>query len=70
MAKKEGLTEEQKKIFFESMEWIFWDVKESLNLCNRLLRMANDTKMEHDDKDKEALGIIVELQSCLIECLD
>lgn len=69
MDKKEELTEEQKKIFFDSMEWIFWDVKGSLNLCNRLLRMTNDTKMEHDDKDKEALGIIVELQSCLINCL-
>lgn len=68
MAEKK-LTQKEKESVIDSIEWVFWDVKKSISSCNRLLSMANDTNMELDQKDKDALSIIVGLQSALIDLI-
>lgn len=63
------LTQTEKESVINSIDWVFWDVKKSISSCNRLLSMANDTNMELDQKDKDALSIIVGLQSALIDLI-
>ncbi len=63
------LTQKEKEKVIDSIDWVFWDVKKSIGSCNRLLSMANDTSMELDKKDKEALSIITGLQSALIDLI-
>lgn len=63
------LTQKEKENVIDSIDWVFWDVKKSISSCNRLLSMANDTNMELDQKDKDALSIIVGLQSALIDLI-
>lgn len=66
---KRELTQKEKEKVIDSIDWVFWDVKKSISSCNRLLSMANDTSMELDQKDKEALSIITNLQSALIDLI-
>ena len=63
------LTQTEKESVINSIDWVFWDVKKSISSCNRLLSMANDTNMELDQKDKDALSIITSLQSALIDLI-
>lgn len=63
------LTQTEKESVINSIDWVFWDVKKSISSYNRLLSMANDTNMELDQKDKDALSIIVGLQSALIDLI-
>lgn len=69
MEKKE-LTQKEKEEVLNSIDWVFWDLKKSISSCNRLLGMANDTSIELDQRDKEALSIIVDLQSALINLIN
>ena len=57
----------EKEEVIDSIDWVFWDVKKSISSCNRLLCLATDTSMELDQRDKDALRIIVDLQNALID---
>ena len=61
------LTQKEKEEVIDSIDWVFWDVKKSISSCNRLLCLATDTSMELDQRDKDALRIIVDLQNALID---
>lgn len=61
------ITEEQKETFLESIEWLFWDKKDTVALCNRLLNLIASTELDLDKKDKEAISIIIELQRAILE---
>ena len=64
--KERELTQKEKEEVIDSIDWVFWDVKKSISSCNRLLCLATDTSMELDQRDKDALRIIVDLQNALI----
>ena len=61
------LTQKEKEEVIDSIDWVFWDVKKSISSCNRLLCLATDTSTELDQRDKDALRIIVDLQNALID---
>lgn len=65
--KERELTQKEKEEVIDSIDWVFWDVKKSISSCNRLLCLATDTSMELDQRDKDALRIIVDLQKALID---
>ena len=65
--KNRELTQKEKEEVIDSIDWVFWDVKKSISSCNRLLCLATDTSMELDQRDKDALRIIVDLQNALID---
>lgn len=65
--KERELTQKEKEEVINSIDWVFWDVKKSISSCNRLLCLATDTSMELDQRDKDALRIIVDLQNALID---
>lgn len=65
--KERELTQKEKEEVIDSIDWVFWDVKKSISRCNRLLCLATDTSMELDQRDKDALRIIVDLQNALID---
>lgn len=65
--KERELTQKEKEEIIDSIDWVFWDVKKSISSCNRLLCLATDTSMELDQRDKDALRIIVDLQNALID---
>ena len=65
--KERELTQKEKEEVIDSIDWVFWDVKKSISHCNRLLCLATDTSMELDQRDKDALRIIVDLQNALID---
>jgi hypothetical protein len=65
--KERELTQKEKEEVIDSIDWVFWDVKKSISSCNRLLCLATDTSMELDQRDKDALRIIVDLQNALID---
>ena len=67
MMNKRELTQKEKEEVIDSIDWVFWDVKKSISSCNRLLCLATDTSMELDQRDKDALRIIVDLQNALID---
>lgn len=65
--KERELTQKEKEEVIDSIDWVFWDVKKSISSCNRLLCLATETSMELDQRDKDALRIIVDLQNALID---
>lgn len=65
--KERKLTQKEKEEIIDSIDWVFWDVKKSISSCNRLLCLVTDTSMELDQRDKDALRIIVDLQNALID---
>lgn len=65
--KERELTQKEKEEVIDSIDWVFWDLKKSISSCNRLLCLATDTSMELDQRDKDALRIIIDLQNALID---